>query len=791
VGADFAAEAQSGRRAAVYLHFNPLDNPHIDRAALLALKFEVDERTYQVEVLGMFLASGKRVAYNWNRLENERPTPTRGDVTDAHDSLAEEGDGIAQVVGLDVQRIPYIGGPVYRFFGRRSRQRARVDRRRSRARRRRRGRFLRCGLRDAGYLPESTLIVCDASGRWQHAVAAPSTRRRPSGKAAARFDIIRGEGYTRIVVPPDRRQKRNPHIVDRVRAFTSMICAGGVRRLFCDPVAAPRTAKALREWKTVNGAASRSQYEAHLGDGASYPIIRFFPRRLPTIVHRRASPDRSAATAHAGRGRARASSVANVAAGARPLTLGSFRPPPTPSRRGSRGGCSSYCKSRGARVTRARDERTRHTVSTPGRRSRRQPKLRLVTDEISRVKPTRRSVIVPVRGMDTYNSNPRSASPPTCSCRCTARPSGRPLRQYDAFERYGIEPDGHLRGLIDGRIESVAGSDWVLKPGRADKAERDGSRRARGRAPQRDDRRPRLRCLGEQPATGGFREVVEHHLTAPHFGIACTNIVWDIEAGSTSRAVINAAHRRFAAPSQERAGEIWLVNDLANALVELEAGLWAVARYSQPQPVGRGPHAHVHVVGDVQALVDSRLAGVLGDVRPAARDRLLRGGRERGVAAGARAGRPDDRRGRLRGALRADRDRHQRHRPLGRQLDGVPAHRRSRRRGDVQADRRRHAQHRRRRRRQLQRGDGPRVARVQAERADARRVEEMFTRDIGVPFTKWNGLDRAAPPRLKIQITRDNLERAQVLETVGQVVPIDEDQIYEEFSLRVAARARA
>jgi phage gp29-like protein len=70
-------------------------------------------------------------------------------------------------------------------------------------------------------------------------------------------------------------------------------------------------------------------------------------------------------------------------------------------------------------------------------------------------------------------------------------------------------------------------------------------------------------------------------------------------------------------------------------------------------------------------------------------------------------------------------------------------------------------------------------------RADARRVEEMFTRDLGVPFVKWNGLDRAAPPRLKIQITRDNLERAQVLSTVGQVVPIDSDQIYEEFSLRV------
>jgi hypothetical protein len=331
---DFAAESQGGRRAAFYLHFNPLDNPHIDRAALLALKFEVDERTYDIEVLGKFLASKDAVAYNWNRLENERPTPTRGDVTSMFCSLVEEGDGILQVVGLDVQRIPYIGGPVYRFFGSPNRDSVlawivgeivldggdEVD--------------FCAAVREAGYLPESTLIVCDASGRWQHSRRGSVDAPPPEWRGRGSFDIIRGEGYTRIVVP-DRRQKRNPHIVDRVRAFTSMICAGGVRRLFVDPVAAPRTAKALREWKTVNGNASRSQYEAHLGDGASYPIIRFFPRILTADKKPRdpapappRSPDEAAR---------QVVERANVAAGAKPLTLGSFRPPPSPRGRGSRG----------------------------------------------------------------------------------------------------------------------------------------------------------------------------------------------------------------------------------------------------------------------------------------------------------------------------------------------------------------------------------------------------------------------------------------------------------------------
>lgn len=283
---DFAAEAQSGRRAAFYLHFNPLDNPHIDRRALLSLKAEVDERTYQIEVLGMFLTSVDAVAYNWNRLENERAKPAAGDITSMFLTLLEEGDGIRQVVGLDVQRIPYIGGPIYRFFGDPHRDRVLAwivgevvldggdedD-------------FCN-GMLAVGLDPKETLIVCDASGRWQHSRRGSTDAPPPEWKGRGSYDIIRGHklpsgelaGWR--VIPPDRRQNRNPHITDRVRAFTSMICAGGVRRLFCDPVAAPRTAKALREWKTVHGAASRTQYEAHLGDGASYPIVRFFPRRI-------------------------------------------------------------------------------------------------------------------------------------------------------------------------------------------------------------------------------------------------------------------------------------------------------------------------------------------------------------------------------------------------------------------------------------------------------------------------------------------------------------------------------
>lgn len=282
----FATDAMAHRRAAVYLHFSPLLNPHTDRAALLALAQEVDLRTYQVEVLGMFLPPRDAVVYNWIRIENELPTPNaRWDVTERFMEVLEEGLGIKQVVGLDVQRIPYIGGPVYRFFGKPTV-----------------GDVLMWGidevvldggdeeefceaLLDKGYLPDETLIVCDASGRYQHSRRRAADAPPPEWKGRGSFDIIRRAGFHRIV-PPDRRAKRNPEIADRVRALTSLVASdhGAKRRLFFDPDGAPRACKAIREWKAKNGSPSRSQYEAHLGDGVSYPVIRFFPRRLRFVA---------------------------------------------------------------------------------------------------------------------------------------------------------------------------------------------------------------------------------------------------------------------------------------------------------------------------------------------------------------------------------------------------------------------------------------------------------------------------------------------------------------------------
>jgi hypothetical protein len=280
---DLAADSLAGKRASVYVEFNPLENPHIDRRALLAMAAELDERTFDIEVLGRFRTKKDAVAHNWNRLENERAVPESYlDATEAFFAKHEEGSGILQCVGLDVQRFPYIGGPVYRFFVPPDEMPSDasvlawiVDEI-----------ILEGGdeadfcaeLEERGYARESTLIVCDASGRYQHSRRRSADSPPPTWTGRGSFDIIRGEGYRRIV-PPSRMLKKNPDLVDRTRAFTSMICSkSGRRRLFADPSAAPQTCAAIREWKHVHGKPSRTQYEAHLGDGASYPIVRLFPR---------------------------------------------------------------------------------------------------------------------------------------------------------------------------------------------------------------------------------------------------------------------------------------------------------------------------------------------------------------------------------------------------------------------------------------------------------------------------------------------------------------------------------
>jgi hypothetical protein len=285
---DFAADAQAQRRLSAYFQFDPQLNPHINRLALMALRYELDDRAYRIEVLGEFLPPAERVAYNWSRVAggNERTMPGDNDpdwwdCTSIFMTMEDIGDNVLDLPGMDFQVHPHIGGPVYRIFAPRGHAPTRKN-------------VAMWGVdeivlegdeaewcyeaKERGYDPETTLIVGDGTGEYQH------TRRRsvdsppPHWEGRGSFDIIKMSGYPRIIRPSPRIRRNNPHVVDRCRSLTSMIESQGVRRYFLDPERCPKTCKAIREWPTVHGKPSRTHEAAHLGDGASYPVVRLFPR---------------------------------------------------------------------------------------------------------------------------------------------------------------------------------------------------------------------------------------------------------------------------------------------------------------------------------------------------------------------------------------------------------------------------------------------------------------------------------------------------------------------------------
>lgn len=389
--------------------------------------------------------------------------------------------------------------------------------------------------------------------------------------------------------------------------------------------------------------------------------------------------------------------------------------------------------------------------------------------------PTRRR-LVPTRGFDTYNSHPGAgitAEAVVAIFRQAER--GMPSRQFDLFDDL-IENDGHLRGLIDTRIQSVAGKDWVLRSGRPGHAPSDAAA---------IDLEERLRNHL------GFRDFLKHQLLSPYYGFAATNLVWDLDQGLISPTdFINGAHRRFASPSEERAGEIMLITGGVGRLElsPLEPGLWAVSRYRGRNPWAAGLMRTATwwsvfkrwAVRDWQVFADMfGLPIVVGFYEEGAskvtRDALEDAVRQVGTDGWAvlsklteiqiketiRSGDASSVYPAICDLAEAQMSKLIAGATLNTDVDGKGSYS---------------------------------LASVHESRAwtmikgDATDIEEMFVRDIGTPFVRWNGYaDRAAPPRLKIQIARDSLERAQVIEIIAQLVGIDPDQIYEEFGLRVPA----
>lgn len=292
VGA-FATDAQAGRRAARYFHLDPMDNPHIDVKPLLALQNEIDEHTFNVEIRGMFLGLQNAVLYNWSRLENERPAPVLGDIS--REFLRHhEGRDFDRAIAVDVQKHPHMASAEFRFFQNPATAGLDVATRMQWALMwATREHFLRGADEEelasawllAGYDPERTLIICDASGAWQFAQRDPleAAKLRETVKGRGSFDVFRAMGF-RHVVKPDRLMEKNPDVIERCRATTARIATKvpgpyGQRFLFADPACRELT-KAIRNWPTSSkGAPDRTSDYAHGGDVVTYAVQRFYARR--------------------------------------------------------------------------------------------------------------------------------------------------------------------------------------------------------------------------------------------------------------------------------------------------------------------------------------------------------------------------------------------------------------------------------------------------------------------------------------------------------------------------------
>lgn len=305
--ADMITETERGlRRHSKYFFLNPEKNTYIDQVRLRAMREQMTEHEYAVQILGELRLPPDAVLYAWDKgiKGNERPAPgaqihqlASNDIVDLSSmamrdvtrefSIHHEGFDLTDLFAVDIQNYPwhallrarafenpdYPGdmeqallwgvGEVYLDKGDEV--------------------MLAQEAKQLVYRgekpdPDRSLVVMDASGDWQQAER-DITQQRARYVGAGSMDMFRSEGFAHVV-PPDRNMSGNPKILDRCRAANSRICTAAGRRLvFLDPELCPRTVASVQKWRAKNGMPDRRGVAAHGGDALTYLIWRFFPRR--------------------------------------------------------------------------------------------------------------------------------------------------------------------------------------------------------------------------------------------------------------------------------------------------------------------------------------------------------------------------------------------------------------------------------------------------------------------------------------------------------------------------------
>lgn len=274
--------AQAGTIESEVFELDPERNPFIKREALLSMAREIDEATYQRDVLGLFPPIGDIVFYQWSPRESVCGIPEGARNITAEVTKAQLGRAFERVIGIDLQQQPHMCAAVIEFFelaerpgdvlvwvvGEVVREEADEE-------------DLIDGLEDAGYDAETSAIVMDASAWWQD--GAHTKGKRSDAKFRAR-------GWSWLY-KPQKDSDRNPDIMVRVNCTRARLKSAeapgspSVRRMFSLP-ACERVNDAMRRWENRNGAPNRRSDYAHLCDAVTYPVFRFFGKPRPKKTKR-------------------------------------------------------------------------------------------------------------------------------------------------------------------------------------------------------------------------------------------------------------------------------------------------------------------------------------------------------------------------------------------------------------------------------------------------------------------------------------------------------------------------
>ena len=268
---NFYQECEAGRRVnSKAFHFVYSDNPHVKQASIDALRSEMSPREFEIEVEGIPKPPIDAVYHAFDYAGTIGKTPELGDVTEDFAYKLGLGRNVLNIVGLDFQRSPHMAGVVRRFY------RNPLDPLMP---------FFWCtdeivvelgDERDlsaamfvAGLLPDTTVLICDASAQWQDGAHNPHDTS---------FATLRDCGWHRLHVP-DRKEKRNPQVIDRMkndnRLFTS---AGGRHIVMIDEDRCPFLVESVKTWRNgATGVPKRWADQAHICDAMSYANWRAFP----------------------------------------------------------------------------------------------------------------------------------------------------------------------------------------------------------------------------------------------------------------------------------------------------------------------------------------------------------------------------------------------------------------------------------------------------------------------------------------------------------------------------------